>query len=110
VLDQVQALMSLLEGHGHVVMDRIGEREITDVGRMSSVLRARRKDPKSAAFMKLIGIEMKMKQYENGAAFIKQVERDASWDALSMAWESPEALPTLAEIDDASLWLDRMAG
>ncbi len=110
VLDDVQALMSLLEGHGHVVMDRLGEREIVDVKRMSNVLRARRKDPKSAAFMKLIGIEMKMKQYDDGAAFIKQVENQASWDALSMAWESPEALPTLAEIDDASLWLDRMAG
>jgi len=110
VLDQVQALMSLLEGHGHIVMDRIGEREITDVARMSNVLKARRKDPKSAAFMKLLGIEMKMKQYENGASFIRQVESDASWEALSMAWESPESLPRLAEIDDASLWLDRMAG
>ncbi len=110
VLDQVQALMSLLEGHGHVVMDRIGEREITDVNRMSSVLKARRKDPKSAAFMKLIGIEMKMKQYEAGASFIQQVEKEASWDALSMAWESPDALPTLDEIDDATVWLDRMAG
>lgn len=110
VLDEVQALMSLLEGHGHVVMDRIGEREIVDVNRMSNVLKARRKDPKSAAFMKLIGIEMKMKQYEAGASFITQVERQASWDALSAAWESPETLPTLAEIDDASIWLDRMAG
>jgi coenzyme F420 biosynthesis associated uncharacterized protein len=110
VLDEVQALMSLLEGHGHVVMDRIGEREIVGVQRMSNVLKARRKDPKTAAFMKLIGIEMKMKQYEDGAAFINQVEEIASWDALSAAWESPETLPTLAEIDDASLWLDRMAG
>ncbi len=110
VLDDVQALMSLLEGHGHVVMDRIGEREIVDVHRMSSVLKARRKDPKSAAFMKLIGIEMKLKQYDAGASFINQVEDKASWDSLAMAWESPEALPTLAEIDDASLWLDRMAG
>ncbi len=110
VLDDVQALMSLLEGHGHVVMDRLGEREIVDVHRMSNVLKARRKDPKSAAFMKLIGIEMKMKQYDAGAAFIDRVEEEASWDALSMAWESAEALPTLAEIDDASLWLNRMAG
>jgi uncharacterized protein (DUF2342 family) len=77
---------------------------------MSGVLKARRKDPKSAAFMKLIGIEMKMKQYDAGAAFIDQVEKEASWDALSKAWESPEALPTLTEIDNASLWLDRMAG
>jgi coenzyme F420 biosynthesis associated uncharacterized protein len=110
ILDEVQALMSLLEGHGHVVMDRLGEREIVDVKRMSNVLKARRKDPKAAAFMKLIGIEMKMKQYDAGAAFISQVEDQASWDALSMAWESSDALPTLAEIDDASLWLNRMAG
>lgn len=110
VLDKVQALMSLLEGHGHVVMDRIGEREIVDVARMSSVLKARRKDPRTAAFMKLIGVEMKLKQYELGASFIGSVEKTASWDALSMAWESPEALPTLDEIGDAPRWLDRMHG
>jgi coenzyme F420 biosynthesis associated uncharacterized protein len=110
VLDQVQALMSLLEGHGHVVMDRIGEREIVDVARMSNVLKARRKDPKTAAFLKLVGIEMKIKQYDMGAAFITKVEKRASWDALSMAWESPEALPTLEEIEDADAWLERMNG
>jgi coenzyme F420 biosynthesis associated uncharacterized protein len=109
-LDKVQALMSLLEGHGHVVMDRIGEREIVDVERMSSVLKARRKDPRTAAFMKLIGIEMKMKQYEQGAKFITEVENVASWEDLSMAWESPESLPTIDEIDDARKWLDRMHG
>lgn len=110
VLDKVQALMSLLEGHGHVVMDRVGEREIVDVQRMSNVLKARRKDPKTAAFMKLAGIEMKMRQYEDGARFISKVEKLASWDALSMVWEGPDALPTLEEIADARLWLDRMAG
>jgi coenzyme F420 biosynthesis associated uncharacterized protein len=110
VLDKVQALMSLLEGHGHVVMDRVGAREIVDVNRMSNVLKARRKDPKSAALMKLIGIEMKMRQYEDGARFIAEVERLASWDALSMVWESEQTLPTIEEIRDARLWLDRMAG
>lgn len=110
VLDKVQALMSLLEGHGHVVMDRIGEREIIDVARMSQVLKTRRKDPKTAAFMKLIGIEMKLKQYEMGAKFITSVEELASWSALSMAWESADALPTLEEISDARSWLDRVSG
>ncbi|MGI9666274.1 MAG: zinc-dependent metalloprotease [Acidimicrobiia bacterium] len=110
VLDRVQALMSLLEGHGHVVMDRIGDREIVDVRRMSHVLTARRKDPKNAAMMRFIGMEMKMKQYELGAAFIRGVEHKASWESLDMAWESPEALPTLEEIQDPAAWLDRMAG
>jgi coenzyme F420 biosynthesis associated uncharacterized protein len=109
-LDRVQALMSLLEGHGHIVMDRIGLREIPDVGRMSNVLKARRQDPKTATIMKLIGIEMKMRQYDDGARFIRGVEDKASWDALSMAWESAAALPTLAEIEDPASWLDRMAG
>ena len=110
VLERVQALMSLLEGHGHVVMDRIGEREIVDVSRMSGVLTARRRDTRNARMLKLIGIEMKLKQYELGAKFIRGVEEHASWDALSMAWESPEALPTLAEIEDPGAWLNRMAG
>jgi coenzyme F420 biosynthesis associated uncharacterized protein len=110
VLERVQALMSLLEGHGHVVMDRIGAREIPDVDRMSRVLTARRQNAKNAAVMRLIGMEMKLKQYDLGAAFIRNVESQASWDALSMAWESPEALPTLPEIEEPSLWLSRMGG
>lgn len=108
VIDKVQALMSLLEGHGHVVMNRVGAQEIADVSRMSDILKARRKDPKSAAFMKLIGIEMKLRQYDDGAKFINEVERPAPWDALSMAWESPETLPTLDEIKDPHLWLKRV--
>jgi coenzyme F420 biosynthesis associated uncharacterized protein len=110
VIDKVQALMSLLEGHGHVVMDRVGAEHIADVQRMSRILTARRKDPKTSAILRLIGIEMKMRQYEDGARFVSGVERLASWDALSMAWESNETLPTLPEIADPKAWLDRMAG
>jgi coenzyme F420 biosynthesis associated uncharacterized protein len=110
ILDRVQALMSLLEGHGHVVMDRVGAREIVDVERMSRVLTARRQNQKNALVMRLIGMEMKLKQYEQGASFIRGVEAKASWDTLAMAWESPETLPTLAEIEDPAAWLDRMSG
>ena len=108
VIDRVQALMSLLEGHGHVVMDRIGERELVTQDRMSQIIKARRQDPRTAMLMRLVGLEMKMKQYENGAKFIKQVERHAGWSALDRAWESPDHLPTLDEIDNAVLWLERV--
>jgi len=109
VIDRVQALMSLLEGHGHVVMDRIGARELVTQQRMSRVLKARRTDKRTAAFMRLIGLEMKLRQYELGEQFIKGVEKEASWETLNLAWESPEALPTLAEISDPQSWLKRVA-
>ncbi len=109
VLDRVQALMSLLEGHGHVVMDRIGERELVTQHRMSEVLKMRRKDPRTAMFMRLVGLEMKMRQYEAGADFITAVDRHAGFATLDRAWESPDHLPTRAEIDQPVAWLERVA-
>jgi coenzyme F420 biosynthesis associated uncharacterized protein len=109
IIDRVQALMSLLEGHGHVVMDRIGARELVTQERMSRVLKARRADKRTAAFMRLIGLELKLRQYELGEKFIKGVEEQASWETLNLAWESQDALPTLAEISDPQSWLKRVA-
>jgi coenzyme F420 biosynthesis associated uncharacterized protein len=108
VIGKVQALMSLLEGHGHVVMDRIGERELVSQARMSRILASRRNDPRTAMFMRLVGLEMKMKQYEMGAKFIEGVERQAGWSALDAAWLRPSNLPTLEEIEDPVSWLYRV--
>jgi len=106
-LDRVQALMALLEGHGHVVMDRIGERVLVTQGRMSRVLRQRRKDPRTATFFRLAGLEMKMRQYELGQQFVLGVERLAGWEALDRVWSSPDSLPTRLEISDPAAWLAR---
>lgn len=107
-LDRVQALMSLLEGHGHVVMDRLGERLLPGQRRMSALLKARRADPKTALFFRLTGLEMKMRQYEVGERFVMAVEREAGWHALDAAWAGPEALPDLAEFEDPTRWLTRV--
>jgi coenzyme F420 biosynthesis associated uncharacterized protein len=109
LVDKVQALMSLLEGHGHVVMDRIGEGILVTQARMSGILKQRRTDPRMAAFMKLTGMEMKLRQYELGEAFITAVEREAGWDTIAKAWRGPEWLPTRGEIDAPMTWLTRVA-
>jgi len=109
LMDRVQALMSLLEGHGHVVMDRIGARVLMTQDRMARVLKMRRKDPRMAAFLRLTGLEMKMKQYEQGEQFILAIERRAGFGALDAVWTGPEALPTLDEIRDPDRWLTRVA-
>lgn len=109
LIDKVQALMSLLEGHGHVVMDRIGGRLLVTQDRMSRVLKMRRKDPRLTAFMRLVGMEMKLKQYELGERFIHAVERQAGFEALDRAWAGPASLPSLDEIKDPQRWLERVA-
>ena len=109
VLDEIQGMMSLLEGHGHVVMDRVGARLLTSQARMASLLKARRSDPRTAAFFRLTGLEMKVRQYELGERFVLTIEREAGWSALDRAWESPTNLPTAAEIEAPLLWLARTA-
>lgn len=109
VLDEIQGMMSLLEGHGHVVMDRIGQRLLTSQARMAALLKARRADPRTAAFFRLTGLEMKVRQYELGEKFVLAVEREAGWSALDRAWDRPENLPTAAEIEEPIRWLTRTA-
>jgi len=109
VIDQVQALMSLLEGHGNVVMDRLGKRHVTGQERMSAALKARRQSGGvGAQFRKLVGIEMKMRQYEIGEEFITRLEETVGIQALDAAWRGPDCLPTLAELEAPERWLERV--
>ena len=111
VLDDVQALMSLLEGHGNYVMNALGREHVHGVERMERVLQARRATKGvSGQFQKMIGIEMKLRQYALGEAFLNGVVEQAGLSAIDAAWSGPEALPTMAELNDPPLWLARMAG
>ena len=109
VVDKVQALMSLLEGHGHVVMDRVGAERLKSQERMSRVLKGRRQDKRTAAFFRLTGLEMKLKQYKQGERFVLAVESAAGWDTVRLAFRGAGSLPDLAEIRDPAAWLRRVA-
>lgn len=109
VLDEVQALMSLLEGHGNVVMDRIGREHVAGQERMSRTLAARRNSGGvGRQIQRLMGLEMKMRQYEVGERFINGVVDRAGFGAIDAAWSGPDRIPTLAELDDPDAWLARV--
>jgi coenzyme F420 biosynthesis associated uncharacterized protein len=111
VLDQVSGLMSLLEGHGDVTMDRAGEGLIPSAERFGRVLRQRRQTAQglSRLLQQLIGLEAKINQYEQGEKFIAAVEKVGGPALLDRAWESPANLPTIEEIRDPDLWMARLA-
>lgn len=109
MVDKVQALMSLLEGHGHVVMDRLGAAHLKSQERMSRVLKERRKDKRTAALFRLLGLEMKFNQYRLGERFVLGVEKAAGWEAVSLAFRGASSLPDLDEIENPQRWLKRVA-
>lgn len=110
VIDKIGGLMSLLEGHGDITMDRAGADRIASAHRFARVLRERRANANAAAklIQRLIGIEAKIKQYAQGERFITEVERLGGADALEPVWRGASWLPTLAEIREPEDWLDRV--
>ena len=56
---------------------------------------------------RLIGMELKLRQYEQGKAFCDGVVARGGIDGLNRVWASPESMPTVAELDDPAGWLAR---
>ena len=110
LLGRVGGLMSLLEGHGDVTMDRAGQGHVPSAPRFSRALRERRQQVGGVAKVaqRLMGIDAKLKQYRQGEAFIAYVEEHGGASALEAAWRGPEWLPTLTEIRAPQEWLDRV--
>jgi coenzyme F420 biosynthesis associated uncharacterized protein len=110
VLDEISGLMSLLEGHGDVTMDRAGEGLIPNAERFGRVLRQRRQNAAGIVrlLQQLIGLEAKIAQYEQGERFIEAVEKVGGTALLDRAWEDPGNLPSIAEIREPDNWIRRM--
>ena len=106
----LQAMMSLLEGHGDVTMDRAGASDVPGAQRFSDVLRERRQSVKGPAkvLQQVLGLEAKMRQYQQGEAFIHAVERSGGRELFDRVWQGPEWLPTLDEIREPQRWIERV--
>ncbi len=109
-LGRLAAMMSLLEGHGDIVMNRAGADLIPSAERFERVLgeRRRRGNPIQRMIYRLIGFEAKLNQYAAGASFIRAIEQAGGPRVIDRCWTGPDALPTMEEIGHPRLWLDRM--
>ncbi len=58
--------------------------------------------------MRLTGMEGKLNQYAAGERFIAAVEAAGGPRLIDECWTSPEALPSMDEIREPSLWLARV--
>ena len=110
VIQQIAGLMSLLEGHGDVTMNRAVGDLVPSASRFATVLQARRRrsNPLSRLTLRLTGIEGKLNQYAAGEGFIAAIEADGGPRAIDVCWQVPANLPSLEEIRNPQVWLDRV--
>jgi coenzyme F420 biosynthesis associated uncharacterized protein len=109
-LDRVQATMAVIEGHAEHVMDAVAPELLPSLPKLREGIDRRRKSQSgvSRLLAKLLGLELKMRQYEQGKFFMDAIARQGGPQALTRVFSGPEALPTLAELQNPSAWLTRV--
>jgi coenzyme F420 biosynthesis associated uncharacterized protein len=110
-LESLGGLMSLLEGHGDIVMNRVAGDRIPQAERFAQALQERRQRRGAAKLVSsLVGLDAKLKQYQQGEHFVRTVEQMGGREMFDQVWRGPEWLPTLAEVRQPALWAERVAG
>ena len=101
-LDQVQAVMAVIEGHAEHVMDSVAPDLLPSLPQLRSALDRRRRSQSglSRLLAKLLGLELKLRQYEQGKYFCDSIVERAGTPALTHLFSSAEALPTMPELLD----------
>lgn len=111
VLDRLIALTTLLEGHADHVMDAAGREVVPTVETIRARFTVRRRGGGivDRVLRALLGVEAKVKQYAVGSAFTKHVVGAAGMDGFNKVWNSPNTLPSRAELAAPDQWLARVA-
>jgi coenzyme F420 biosynthesis associated uncharacterized protein len=109
-LDRVQSVMAVIEGHAEHVMDAVAPDLLPSLPKLRASLDRRRKSQTGLSRLlgKLLGLELKLRQYEQGKFFCDAIVRAAGTAALVRVFSGPDALPTLAELTDPPAWLTRV--
>jgi coenzyme F420 biosynthesis associated uncharacterized protein len=112
VLDRLTALMTLLEGHAEFVMDGVGPEVIPSVEQIRARFNRRREagNPLEKAIRKLLGVDVKMRQYAEGRKFVHGVVDRVGMAGFNRVFSSPLTLPKLTELADPDAWVTRVHG
>jgi uncharacterized protein (DUF2342 family) len=91
-------------------MDAVGEQELPHYAGQRDAMQRRRRSRSAPErlLQKLLGMDLKMRQYEEGKAFCDAVVAERDIAVLNRVWERPRSLPTLAELRDHRAWLSRI--
>jgi uncharacterized protein (DUF2342 family) len=109
LVERMQAVMSLIEGHAEHTMDAVGAEVLPSLPKLRRAMNRRRESRGLPwrVLERLMGLELKMRQYEVGRRFCDGVVARGGPEALARVWSGPEQLPSTAELADPAAWLAR---
>ena len=107
---KIDALIAVIIGYVDHVVDTVGTRLIDNYPRIAEALVRRRLAESDADNFtsRLFGIELGQELMDQGRSFAAGVVERAGTDGLNRLWESPDHLPTVAEVAAPGLWLARI--
>jgi coenzyme F420 biosynthesis associated uncharacterized protein len=109
IVERIQSVMALIEGHAEHVMDAVGKGVLPNLPALRSAMNRRRADrsPLVRLLERIIGLDLKLAQYETGKAFCDVVVADGGIERLNVAWSNASLLPSAVELKDPPQWLAR---
>jgi coenzyme F420 biosynthesis associated uncharacterized protein len=110
LMDQLQPVMAVIEGYSEHVMDALGATLVPGYERLRDAMDRRRRSRSAPEriLQKLLGLDMKMRQYEQGKRFCDAVVEQAGIHGLNAVWRAPADMPTPGELDDPAAWVRRV--
>jgi coenzyme F420 biosynthesis associated uncharacterized protein len=110
IVNRIQATMAVIEGYAEHVMDAVGEQALPHYAGLRAAMDRRRRNRSAPEriLQKLLGMDLKLRQYEEGKAFCDAVVAARDIATLNRVWESPEALPDLRELRAPEAWIARL--
>jgi coenzyme F420 biosynthesis associated uncharacterized protein len=110
VMAEIQASMAVIEGYSEHVMDALGVRLLPDLDELRAAMERRRRGRSAPERVveRLLGLDFKLRQYEQGKRFCDEVAGRGGIERLNLVWRSPDSLPTPTELTRPSAWLERV--
>ncbi len=109
-LRRLQATMAVVEGYSEHVMDAVGERLDPAYAELRDLMERDRDrgGVLDAAISRLLGLDVKLRQYRLGKRFCDTVAQRAGVAGLNRVWERPVSLPRPSELQSPGRWMSRI--
>jgi putative hydrolase len=109
-LARLQRFLAVLEAYADRAVDTAASR-LASGPKISEAMARRRADsgPGDRMFQRFIGVDLPVETLRAADAFCRAVLEAGGWPALSRVWEDSQAMPSVEELSDPSVWLARVA-